>query len=214
MIQILPLLAAAALVGVLHMSAPDHWVTLCILGKNSRWTRSRLLSVSALTATGHVVISLVLGFVIVTLGFVFSQIISRYVTEATGIIMVVGGLAYGVKTISSQKKEDYEEAAREEEGKIKGGVGRDIRYFAVLGGALSPDLSILPIFLLAIPVGLGVALDTAVIFAAASIVSLLLLVLAGSMGLSGLFERVPPKYNDALVGFVIAAVGAYVLYFG
>jgi putative Mn2+ efflux pump MntP len=72
----------------------------------------------------------------------------------------------------------------------------------------------LPIFLLAVPMGLGLAMDTAVIFAVASILSLTLLVLLGSKGLSEAFARVPPKYNDALVGFVIAAVGVYVLYAG
>lgn len=28
------------------------------------------------------------------------------------------------------------------------------------------------------------------------------------------FERIPPKYNDALVGFVVAAVGIYILLSG
>jgi len=38
--------------------------------------------------------------------------------------------------------------------------------------------------------------------------------LLGSAGLAKAFERVPPKYNDALVGFVIAAVGVYILVAG
>ncbi len=50
--------------------------------------------------------------------------------------------------------------------------------------------------------------------AVGSILSLTLLVLVGSKGLSEAFARVPPKYNNALVGFVIAAVGAYVPYAG
>jgi len=74
MISPLALLLAAATVGILHMSAPDHWVTLCILGQNSRWSRSRLLSVSALTALGHIAISVALGFAVVGLGVVFSQV--------------------------------------------------------------------------------------------------------------------------------------------
>jgi hypothetical protein len=62
--------------------------------------------------------------------------------------------------------------------------------------------------------GLGLAIDTAIVFAVGSILSLTLLVLVGSKGLSKVFARVPPKYNYALVGFVIAAVGIYVLYAG
>jgi hypothetical protein len=209
---ILPLLTAAALVGILHMSAPDHWVTLVILGQNSRWTRSRLLGVSAITAVGHVGISLVLGFAIVVLGFLVSKTISNDVTEATGILMVVAGGAYGINMLLSHEHEDYRREAEDEKRKIS--VGRDVRYFAVLGGALSPDLSILPILLLAVPVGTGAVVDTVTVFSLASVSSLLLLVVVGSMGFSKVFERLPAKYNDALVGFVIAAVGAYILLAG
>lgn len=212
MTAVAPLLLAAAVVGILHMSAPDHWVTLCLLGRSSRWSRGRLLSVSAVTAAGHVGLSVLLGFVIVELGLIFSEVVSGYLTEGTGVVMIAGGLYHGVKTLLSHQKEDYEVEAEEEKAKIE--TGRSVRYFAVLGGALSPDLSILPIFLLAVSAGTGVEISIALTFAAASILSLLLLVVAGSAGLSRVFERVPPKYNDALVGFVIAGVGAYILIAG
>jgi hypothetical protein len=38
MVETIPLLLGALLVGALHMSAPDHWVTLCLLGKVARWS--------------------------------------------------------------------------------------------------------------------------------------------------------------------------------
>ena len=51
-------------------------------------------------------------------------------------------------------------------------------------------------------------------FAIASVVSLLLFLALGLLGVSKVFERIDPKYNDALVGFVVAAVGVYVLVAG
>ncbi len=209
-----PLLAAAALVGVLHMSAPDHWVTLSILGRTSGWSRSRLLGVSVITAVGHVLLSVMLGFVIIVLGLVFSALVSYYVTEATGFIMLVAGLSYGIRTAISHQEEDYQKEAEAERAMIQRNAGKGVQYFAVLGGALSPDLSVLPIFLVAVPVGIGLAAEAAIVFAIGSIASLVLMVLLGSMGLSRVFERVPPKYNDALVGFVIASVGVYILLVG
>lgn len=214
MIAVGALLAAAALVGVLHMSAPDHWVTLVLLGRIAEWTKGRLLLVSLLTAAGHVLLSIVLGFAIVGVGAVFSQALSHDLVLVTGAIMVAGGGAYGVRELLSEPSEDYEREAGEELMKLEKGVGRGAGYFAVLGAALSPDLSILPIFVLAVPEGFGVAADTALVFAAASVLSLLVLVVAGSKGLATLFEKVPPKYNDALVGFIIALVGVYVLVAG
>jgi hypothetical protein len=212
LIAVLPLLTAAALVGILHMSAPDHWVTLCVLAQMSKWSRVRLMGFGVATATGHVLLSVMLGFGIVGLGLVFSDAVSAGVTIGIGLGMLVLGLAYGIKTLLSKETEDYEKEAREEMPRLER-PGRGITYFTVLGAALSPDLSILPIFLLAVPVGFSLAVDTALVFAAASILSLVLLVLVGSMGFARLFSRTPAKYNDALVGFVIAAVGAYVLAF-
>lgn len=166
------------------------------------------------TASGHVLLSLLLGFGIVGLGLVFSRGLSAEITEGTGLAMIVLGLFYGFWTLLSRKPEDYQKEATERMPRLLRSPGKGATYYAALGAALSPDLSILPIFLLAVPVGIGLAVDTAIIFAIASILSLTLLVLAGSKGLAAVFSRVPAKYNDALVGFIIAAVGAYVILFG
>ncbi len=214
MVEVGPLLAATALVGVLHMSAPDHWVTLCILAQTAKWTRARLVAVSVLTAFGHVALSIILGFSIVILELGFARAASQYLTTAIGVLMLVGGTLYGVRVILSHPKEDYHREAEEKGARIGASVGRGVGYFAVLGAALSPDLSVLPIFFVAAPAGLVVAAYTALVFAISEVLSLTFLVLVGSRGLSEVFERVPPKYNDALVGFVIAAVGVYILIVG
>lgn len=202
------------MVGILHMAAPDHWATLIILGRVSKWDRASLMGVGAMTAAGHVALSILLGFAVVEVGILFSERISTYITEGTGVLMVVGGLLYAARELRSDKTENFERETQDELSKGEGTLGKRFRYFAVLGAALSPDLSILPIFLLAIPAGIGFAIDTAVVFAFASIASLLLFLLLGSAGLVKAFEKIPPKYNDALVGFVIAAVGAYILLTG
>lgn len=126
-------------------------------------------------------------------------------------MMIVGGLSYGARELLTSGSDDYENETREGLAKGEGAFGRRFRYLAALGAALSPDLSILPIFLLAVPIGRGFAVDTAIVFGLTSIGALLAFLLIGSAGLAKAFERLPSKYNDALVGFVIAAVGFYVL---
>jgi putative Mn2+ efflux pump MntP len=172
------------------------------------------MGVGIMTGVGHVALSILLGFAVVEVGIIFSQQASVYITEATGLVMVVGGLLYGARELMSHKTEDYEKEARDRLSRGDDTVAKRFRYFAVLGAALSPDLSILPIFLLAVPIGLSLAVDTAIVFAIASIAALLTFLLLGSAGLAKAFEKIPPKYNDALVGFVIAAVGVYILLVG
>ncbi len=212
MIDIYPLLAAAAVVGVLHMSAPDHWATLAILGRTASWNQSRLLGVSLAAGVGHVILSVALGFAVVGLGFIFSTVVSFYVTETVGVIMlVVGGFSVGRAIVNREKalrerSQDTKETAK----KLERGAG----YFAVLGAALSPDLSILPIFLVAVPIGVTVAFDTAIVFALASILTIVLLVLGSSAGFGVALEKIPPEYNEAVAGVVIALVGVYILVLG
>ncbi|MGD1055603.1 MAG: hypothetical protein ABR867_05945, partial [Nitrososphaerales archaeon] len=159
--QATPLLLGALLVGALHMSAPDHWVTLCLLGKVAKWTRGKLLLVSLATGLGHVLLSIALGLAIVGVGVLFTKSLSAQITLGTGVLMLVGGLVYASRELLSKRTEDYRQEAQSEYLKAGGGTGRKVGYFAVLGAALSPDLSILPIFVLAVPAGFGLAVDTA-----------------------------------------------------
>ena len=193
------------------MSAPDHWVTLCFLGQGLGWGRARLLAVSVITAAGHVVLSIVVGIAVGVVGMVFAKNITGLATLIIGALMLAAGASYATKTLLSEEQEDYRKEAEEDGRRIEDGAGRGLKYFAVLGGALSPDLTVLPVFVLVAPDGLVPLAYTAAVFAVASILSLLLFVAVGTMGLSKVFERIPPKYNDALVGVVIAIVGLYVL---
>jgi hypothetical protein len=47
-----------------------------------------------------------------------------------------------------------------------------------------------------------------------SILTQLVLVQVGIRGLAKTFEHVPEKYNDFIVGFVIAAIGIYIIFAG
>jgi putative Mn2+ efflux pump MntP len=215
MTDILPLLVGAALVGVLHMSAPDHWVTLCILSRESGWNSKKLFGISLVTATGHATLSAALGFGIAVAGLLFSRLISSYISYAVGFIMLAVGLFIGVRALVSKKKEEITPGEKLLEKKTKNASSLNgIGYFAVLGAALSPDLSITPIFLASITVGLLFAFYLLIIFVVTSILSQLVLVQVGAKGLAKTFEHVPEKYNDSIVGFVIAAIGIYIIIAG
>ena len=72
MANLLAYLIGAAVVGILHMSAPDHWLTLCVLARNKQWTPKKLFGISFVTAIGHVALSVAMGLVVVVIGRIFS----------------------------------------------------------------------------------------------------------------------------------------------
>ena len=224
MINLLPYVVGAAVVGILHMSAPDHWATLCLLARNKQWAPKKLFRISFTTAFGHVVLSIVMGLAVVGVGLIISHLISYYLDTGIGIIMVVAGLFFGIKPLvkkghdhhhhehhDQHNEHEHHHRHGEKEKKGIGKLGGRLGYFIVLGGALSPDPTIIPIYLSAISAGFYFALELSVIFAAASILTLLLFVQLGMLGLGKIFARIPEKYNDSIVGFVIATIGVYVL---
>jgi len=203
---------AAAAVGIIHMSAPDHWATLVVLGNGAKWTRRRLIGVSLVASMGHVSFSVFLGLVIVEAAIFFSNFVSYYFTKAIGLIMLASGLYAAVRAVRA-REEDRSDGAKLSWGpdaKLMKSAG----YFAILGAALSPDLGILPVFLVAVPLGLSKMLETLLIFAISSILTAVLFVTTFSATFTKALDRLPSKYNDALVGFVIAALGVYVLIVG
>ena len=203
MVEIEPILIAAALVGILHMSAPDHWATLVVLGKSAKWTFRKLLNVTFVSALGHVSLSIFLALIIVLLSSVFSTFLTWYFTKAIGLIMVITGAYVAVNSLRVKSNDQAESSLAKSTG-----------YFAILGAALSPDLSILPICLVAAPLGILTMVRTVMIFAVSSLLTDLLLVIVFSELFSRAVEKLPSKYNDALVGLVVAAVGVYILVLG
>jgi nickel/cobalt transporter (NicO) family protein len=213
MTDLVPLLVGAALVGVLHMSAPDHWFTLCVLSHKLGWNGKKLFGISFVTATGHAIISAILGFGIAIAGLLFSKLISDYISYAVGFVMIAVGLFIGFKALlSKQKREVTPEEKLFNTKKMNASSLKGIGYFAVLGAALSPDLSITPIFLASITVGVLFAVYLLIIFVVTSILTQVVLVQVGIKGLAKTFEHVPEKYNDSIVGFIIAAIGIYIIF--
>lgn len=164
-----------------------------------------------------------MGLGVVALGLVFSHLITSYLDTGIGIVMVVVGLIVGIKSLvgnvhqhshdhvhENESREHDKENEKKNIGKLTQGIG----YFAVLGAALSPDPSVIPIFLSAISAGFYFALELSIIFAVSSILTLLLLVQLGKAGLAKTLAKIPEKYNDSMVGFVIAAIGFYILVSG
>jgi hypothetical protein len=64
----------------------------------------------------------------------------------------------------------------------------------------------------AVPSGLVLAIYIFSIFVIVSVLTEVAFVQVGIYGLAKTFEKIPEKYNDAIVGFVIAIIGIYIIF--
>jgi hypothetical protein len=97
--QFIPFLVPGAVVGILHTSAADHWVTIRLLGRTLGWTNKRLFGVSLATSFRDAMLFVALGLGVVFVGLAFSSLVSLYLTVGISAIMVVIGLIIRIRPL-------------------------------------------------------------------------------------------------------------------
>jgi hypothetical protein len=93
-----PLLASAVSVAFFHALAPDHWVPFVALAKGSQWSMGKLGWVTLLAGIGHVVSSLLLGFIGLLAGMAIQRLQGAEAWRGSvGIWLLIGfGVAYAL----------------------------------------------------------------------------------------------------------------------
>ncbi|MFL6113447.1 MAG: hypothetical protein ACJ786_19115 [Catenulispora sp.] len=89
----LPMLLAAAGIGIGHAILPDHWMPLAVLARTRRYPTRRVLRLSLYAAATHVVVSVLLGAALIAIGLRFRETVARHADLAVGGVLVATGVA-------------------------------------------------------------------------------------------------------------------------
>ena len=222
------LLTTAASIGFLHtMIGVDHYLPFVVIGRARKWTLRRTLGITAACGLGHVVGSILLGFIGIGLGVALDQL--TWVESVRGSIaawsLIAFGLVYGAwGWLRAQRNQQHAHAHTHSDGTVHthphrhGGEhlhaheeksGRTLTTWALfLVFVFGPCEALIP--LLMAPAWahnwLLVAGVTAT-FALVTIGTMLTLVTVGYLGLRiSAFQQLD-RYAHALAGFAIAASG-------
>lgn len=93
------LAATAASIGFVHtITGPDHYLPFIVLGKARNWRLSRTLGVTAICGLGHVLGSVILGFIGIGLGLAVGRlnVIEGLRGDLAAWLLISFGLVYGV----------------------------------------------------------------------------------------------------------------------
>lgn len=96
------LLAAAAGVGFGHAVLPDHWVPLAVVGRTRRLPLARVARLSGLAGVAHVLVSLLLGGAIVTVGLQFRSAVQSAQDTIVGGLLVATGVGFAIVELSGR----------------------------------------------------------------------------------------------------------------
>jgi nickel/cobalt transporter (NicO) family protein len=234
------LLAAAAGVGFGHAILPDHWVPLAVVGRTRRYPLARVARLSGLAGVAHVLVSIMLGAVIIAVGLQFRSTVQSAQDTIIGCLLIITGLAFAILELTGRGHRhghDHEHAhdqrhpgqaehaagahhhpqahpAGEVDKRVLAEESRLHGLAAVMvpfGAAASPDLTILPVFLAAATAGATTAIGSLLIFAAATIGTIVGLTLLACFGGYQIRGRWLERWGNAFTALVLIVIGALVL---
>jgi nickel/cobalt transporter (NicO) family protein len=235
------ILAASVGVGLGHAILPDHWVPLAVLGRTRRYPLSKIARLSGLAGVAHVLLSIVLGAVIIAVGLQFRSSVQSAQDTIVGGLLLLTGVGFIVMELLGRghhhgpgghtdgpgghghdhhshdhddqpHSHDHDHEAHEHGGPA-GGHER-WRAGAVMipfGAAASPDLTILPVFLAAAAAGIATAVTSVVLFAAATIGTIVTLTLVAAAGGYQFKGEWLERWGNSVTATVLVIIGTLVL---
>jgi ABC-type nickel/cobalt efflux system permease component RcnA len=227
---------AAAGVGFGHAILPDHWAPLAVLGRTHRYPLRRVARLSGLAGVAHVLVSIVLGAVIITIGLQFRSTVEHAQNAIVGSLLIATGLAFLVielagrghhhphphpqpgshphsHTHSHPPRRSHTHTHSDSHSHSHDLSDRRslLAVMVPFGAAASPDLTILPVFLAASAAGAGAAIGALVAFAVATIGTITALTVFAAAGGYQVRGEWLERWGNAFTAGVLLVIGALVL---
>lgn len=199
------LLLAAASVAIFHAILPDHWMPIAVVARTERWPLARTARVAVWTGVGHVVGSVLLGIVVIVVGFGMRGIV-HWEGPLVGVVLVLTGIGlflWSLRPSNHGHSHPHPHAGDPSEHNLHPADGhahdsghhhhhdhdhsthgKPMRAAWIIpaGIAASPDPTILPIFLAASAINVATAIDVLMVYAIVTIVSMGGLTIAATWG--------------------------------
>ncbi len=228
------LLSTAVGIGFIHtLIGVDHSLPFVVLGRAQGWSVRKLIAITTLCGTGHVLSSVVLGFIGIGLGVAVERL--EWIESRRGTVsawLLIGfGLAYAswglyrlfrnrphhhVHVHQHNEVHAHEHRHQDEHVHPHGLDRRAITVWALfivfVFGPCEPLIPLLMVPALAHEWS-GVAL-VALVFGVTTIATMLLVVLAGYYGLRPSFFALFERHVHVIAGLMIAASGIAIKAFG
>lgn len=209
----LTLAGAAAGVGALHTLAPDHWVPFAALARAQRWSAAKTARITVLCGFGHVTVSALLGL----LGLVFGRAIfekaGARMEAVAGILLVGFGLAYGGWGMRRAAGRRVHGHAHVHYDHVHD-ASKSTAWSLFLLFSADPCVAVIPLLFAAAPLGTAPTVGIVLLYEAATIATMIVLVLPARAGFERLRFPWLDHWGDAVAGGVIAATGLAVMALG
>ncbi len=232
---IIVLAGTAATIGFVHtVLGPDHYIPFIAMSKARGWSGTRTGVVTALCGLGHVMSSVILGFVGIALGTVVFKLksLESIRGDLAGWLFIAFGFTYllwGIRRAVRGKSHEHKHIHIDGESHshthshvtahshVHTGVQPDVLTPWVLFTifVLGPCEPLIPLIMY--PAAKSSPLTVAVValtFSATTIATMLACVMASYFGLSKIPLPQPERYSHAIAGLTILICGGTIKFLG
>lgn len=226
------LLGTATATAAFHTLIPDHWLPFVLVGRARSWSAGVTAFVAGFSAIVHTGLSVALGLVAIAMGELTAHAIGARLERASGVLLVVFGLAYalwawrkgghfhpGGALLHRHEPEPHchgEEGPENpehmhyhaDEGWIRAGKGA-LGLALIVG--LNPCVLILPIMIASVGQGTRAVALVAGAYSATTTALMIGLSVVGVVGARRIPVPAAARHMEAASGLLIAIVGVAVL---
>ena len=189
------------ILAMVHALIPNHWLPLVAVARAEQWKLKEVTTVTFLAAFAHVSGTILLGFILGSIGKQLEQRYGNTIYAVSAILLIVFGLIYFTVNLPHHHHSEQKDVAAYKRSKK-----RWILIFIIMM-FLSPCLEVESLFLSAGAYGMGVVSLMAVIYGIVSISGILLLVRLGYKGANLLSAEFIEHNEKRISGAVLILVG-------
>lgn len=201
----LVLALSAGVVGFVHSLAPAHWIPISLIAKSQKWTVRQSIFGAFFAGLGHVIVSLAIVSVVLSLGAHFVADFEEEIERYAFLGLILFGLIYAAWAWKSHSHCIGHSHHGPDPAK------RDRRpYLFLFFAGFTPCIAVLPVFISVFPYGVGALLFTAAVFCIGvflSLFSVTTLVNLSAAKFLRLDHPVLEHHGELITGLAIALLG-------
>ena len=219
----LALVTAAIGVGSLHTIAPDHWVPFAAIARAERWSPRRTALVTALCGFGHVTASVALGLLALVFGLEVLQAFGQRLETVSGVLLIGFGVAYAAwgacRSLGARAHDHAHAHGHRHAHLLPHAHGAESHrplttWSLFLLFAADPCVAVIPLLFASAPLGAASTLAVVAAYEAATIATMVVLVMPAREAVGRLAGAWADRWADAVAGGVVAGVGIVVMTLG
>lgn len=217
------LIGAVAGVGVLHTLVPDHWVPITLIARQRGWSTVQTARAALVAGLGHVLSTLAIAVAVWIAGAMAAKRFGHLIDTAASLALIAfgGWIAFaGLRELNSGHEHgqghthhhghahghDHSHGHDRHHGEGAGRVRSGGTALLLILGS-SPMVEGIPAFFAAGRFGFWLIAAMSTVFAAATVVTYVVLCVVSTAGLNRLSLGPIERYGEVLSGAFIAVVG-------